>query len=52
MKVTEVKTQGDYIQYQAELINELYERELKLLGQIRMLLGKLVEKEKAENEST
>lgn len=46
MKASEVKTQSDYIEYQAELINELYDKEKKLLGQIRILLKRLVDEGK------
>ena len=46
MKATDVKTKEDWIEYQHQLINEASARELRLLEQIKILLGRIVELEK------
>lgn len=51
MKLTDVKTQADYIEWQAQEIERLHQRELDLTHQIQKLFSMLVTKEKAENET-
>jgi hypothetical protein len=49
MKATDVKTKEDWIEYQSQLIQEAGARELRLLQQIKILLGRIVEAEKNQD---
>lgn len=51
MKASEVKTPADWIEYQHEMLQESHNRELELLGQIKKLLGIIVEQERKLNET-
>lgn len=51
MKASEVKTPADWIEYQHEMLRECHNRELELLGQIKMLLEKLTEMERKLTET-
>jgi hypothetical protein len=48
MKATDVKTIEDWVEYQSQLIAEGSARELRLLEQIKILLGRIVELEKCK----
>jgi hypothetical protein len=52
MKATDVKTPADWIEYQSQEIERHCEREKELLGQIKKLLGIIVEQERKLNETT